>query len=251
MGGTTAQIDIKQAYERAIWADADNTLVLRQFPTFWKCYDTIDRGRPIADCPLCRHNDVCEICELHEEFPLPVDIPVDELAGRRGLDSYEEAICAMAPPEVDWVDKVRQKGVSFSLSLSLSLSCEPQPVFLTFICVRIQPPEKKESFFGRLFSRKKTEEAKAPEPAAADDSCAATVGFTGTGTAGSRPPTATGERPKSALRDRPTSASSRPTSADDKSRPPSALRPISATERRPTSYGVRASSGARRVGFAP
>ena len=51
-------------YRKAVRADADAALILRQLDTYFSLYDDIGRGEKIYACPLCRYGRLCELCYL-------------------------------------------------------------------------------------------------------------------------------------------------------------------------------------------
>ena len=51
-------------YRKAVRADADSAMLLRQLDTYFQYYDEIGRGEKIFACPLCRYGRLCELCYL-------------------------------------------------------------------------------------------------------------------------------------------------------------------------------------------
>ncbi len=51
-------------YRKAVRADAEAAILLRQLETYFPYYDEIGRGEKIFACPLCRYGRLCELCYL-------------------------------------------------------------------------------------------------------------------------------------------------------------------------------------------
>ncbi len=55
---------VELQYRRAVRADSDSALILRQLDTYFSLYDEIGRGEKMFACPLCRYGRLCELCYL-------------------------------------------------------------------------------------------------------------------------------------------------------------------------------------------
>ena len=55
---------IELQYRKAVRADAEAAIILRQLETYFQYYDEIGRGENIYACPLCRYGRHCELCYL-------------------------------------------------------------------------------------------------------------------------------------------------------------------------------------------
>lgn len=62
------QLDVEQAYKRAVTADAENADILRLRETYALEYDKFGRKVERGDCVLCTGGTQCEICVLKARF---------------------------------------------------------------------------------------------------------------------------------------------------------------------------------------
>jgi len=61
--------DVANAYKKAVRADSNNAVILRQLPMYYKYYDEFGRGENIqGPCPCCTVETRCEMCTLEQKW---------------------------------------------------------------------------------------------------------------------------------------------------------------------------------------
>lgn len=107
--------DIESAYRRAVYADAYNGDILRQFETYALEYDKIGRGEVLLpqphsttssggnkNCPICRGVDKCEACVLLDAFKQEIANIPPSVGGRRArLDHISDFLYNHNKPPLD------------------------------------------------------------------------------------------------------------------------------------------------------
>ena len=53
--------EVEAAYVKAVWCDAWNAEILRQYETFALSYDTFGRGETLTNCLICKDRIKCEV----------------------------------------------------------------------------------------------------------------------------------------------------------------------------------------------
>jgi len=92
---------IERAYCRAVYADAKNADILRQYETYALEYDKYGRGEVLMDkCPTCVGSTQCETCSIYFQYQKELEHIPPTLGGRRHtLDEIEHyLINAEKPP---------------------------------------------------------------------------------------------------------------------------------------------------------
>ena len=94
------QLDIDNAYCRAVKADPGNSLILRQYPQYFAAYDRFADGRDLYSCPLDTGNTRCESCRLRSMIKEKLQPGPN---GRlRRLNSISKIIEETPPPRLKW-----------------------------------------------------------------------------------------------------------------------------------------------------
>ncbi|OQR99686.1 regulator of chromosome condensation (RCC1) [Achlya hypogyna] len=90
-------------YIKAVQADPDNAMILRQYEAYVKCFHLYGRGEKLGavPCRLCRVSRKCEKCEYFETSPSS-DLPLTPLGGRIGLKEASEVILSREPPRPEY-----------------------------------------------------------------------------------------------------------------------------------------------------
>lgn len=101
-----------EAYRRAVWADAHNADLLRQYESFAPEFDKYGRGERIRKCSICKGGQLCEVCSLMERFRDELEVmPALGSVGteRRSLDALIKYLLEMPKPPINFVPKVKEK----------------------------------------------------------------------------------------------------------------------------------------------
>lgn len=102
--------DFEIAYKRAIYADAANANIIRQFESYTFCFDKYGYGDSIRNnsspetrlCNICKGDYKCEICILYETYSDEIEkIPIRN--GRRDLISICEGLINLDKQEVPFL----------------------------------------------------------------------------------------------------------------------------------------------------
>lgn len=77
--------DVEYLYKRAIYADAQNADILRQYETFVLEYDKYGRGEVLTskDCLICKGVEKCESCLIYEIFAKEIENMPPSIGGKR------------------------------------------------------------------------------------------------------------------------------------------------------------------------
>jgi alpha-tubulin suppressor-like RCC1 family protein/Ca2+-binding EF-hand superfamily protein len=93
--------DIDNIYQRAVYADAGNADLLRQFETYALEYDKYGRGDMITKCLICRGQTLCEICLLKKMYLNEIETMPPGIGGRRRrLDSIDDYLVNSHKPKL-------------------------------------------------------------------------------------------------------------------------------------------------------
>lgn len=94
-------IDIDNIYQRAVYADAGNGDILRQYETYALEYDKYGRGDMITKCLICRGQTLCEICLLKKMYSEEINTMPPGIGGRRRrLDSIDDFLVNSHKPKL-------------------------------------------------------------------------------------------------------------------------------------------------------
>ncbi|KDO31373.1 hypothetical protein SPRG_03990 [Saprolegnia parasitica CBS 223.65] len=113
-------------YIKAVQADPDNAMILRQYEAYVKCFHLYGRGEPLSKvpCRLCRATRKCEVCEFFETTP-STDMPVTPLGGKLGLKEAAEVIQSREPPRPAYVPFVPPARESITDKISKVIQLSP------------------------------------------------------------------------------------------------------------------------------
>lgn len=117
--------DVRTAYRKAIRADSENAVVLRQLPTYYRLYDELGRGEhDHGECPLCTVEIKCERCTLEEKWPM--EYPPGPLGRPRRLNSIANLLTNQGPPPLEFEEPTIKKesawaGVGAKMKGALSV----------------------------------------------------------------------------------------------------------------------------------
>jgi alpha-tubulin suppressor-like RCC1 family protein/Ca2+-binding EF-hand superfamily protein len=93
--------DIDNIYQRAIYADAGNADLLRQYETYALEYDKYGRGDVVTKCLICRGQTLCEICLLKKMYSDEIYSMPPGIGGRRRrLESIDDFLINSHKPKL-------------------------------------------------------------------------------------------------------------------------------------------------------
>eukprot|EP01029_Cantina_marsupialis_P001211 TRINITY_DN109910_c0_g1_i1.p1 TRINITY_DN109910_c0_g1~~TRINITY_DN109910_c0_g1_i1.p1 ORF type:complete len:1320 (+),score=436.55 TRINITY_DN109910_c0_g1_i1:137-4096(+) len=103
--------ELEQAFIRAVAADPHHALILRQFPAFYKAYDTHNQGTKVKNCPLDVGPALCPWCKLLKRWNVDISKKEfkDPLSRVLGLDKISKILIEAPPPELEWESKLKKK----------------------------------------------------------------------------------------------------------------------------------------------
>lgn len=107
--------DIEEAYRRAVIADPENLLYLRQYETFIREFEQFGDCEGFEKCPLCKGGILCEFCFLKHNWDSSLsDVPKGPGGRLRRLKSLSQILVDAPKPSLDefW-DKPPVKDHSF------------------------------------------------------------------------------------------------------------------------------------------
>jgi len=108
--------DYDACYRRAVWADARNADILRQYESYALEFDKYGRGERIRKCAICKGGQLCEVCTLTERFRDELEVmPTLKSIGteRRGLDDMIQYLLDAPKPTLNYTPKEKKKGGMF------------------------------------------------------------------------------------------------------------------------------------------
>ena len=93
---------IEYVYCKAVYTDAKNAYILRQFETFALEYDKFGRGEVLfGKCITCFGTFVCETCSLYRQYAIDLEHMPPALSGRRHtLQEIDDYMINTDKPEV-------------------------------------------------------------------------------------------------------------------------------------------------------
>mmetsp|Transcript_32208 Transcript_32208/g.51257 ORF Transcript_32208/g.51257 Transcript_32208/m.51257 type:complete len:1524 (+) Transcript_32208:142-4713(+) len=103
--------EVEDAYTRAVKADPANATTLRQYPTYFTCWDKYGYGEKILKCPLDKGSIKCEICVLKHNCE-DNDFPPGPGGRIRRLDSIGKILLDSSLPPMNYeIFKGKTEGV--------------------------------------------------------------------------------------------------------------------------------------------
>jgi Ca2+-binding EF-hand superfamily protein len=93
--------DFEKNYARAVFSDAENADILRQYESYGLEYDKFGRGETLGKCIMCHGTTLCEICILNKMYKEEIEnIPSGIGGRRRRLVSMEDELINNNRPEL-------------------------------------------------------------------------------------------------------------------------------------------------------
>jgi hypothetical protein len=93
--------DYEKNYARAVFSDAENADILRQYEAYSLEYDKFGRGETLGKCIMCHGTALCEICILNKMYKEEIEnIPSGIGGRRRRLVSMEDELINNNKPEL-------------------------------------------------------------------------------------------------------------------------------------------------------
>ena len=120
--------DIEEAYRRAVIADPENLLYLRQYETFIREFEQFGDCEGFEKCPLCKGGILCEFCFLKHNWDSELrEVPKGPGGRLRRLKSLAQILVDAPKPSLEeFYDKPVEKDHSFLGSLKRALSSGPR-----------------------------------------------------------------------------------------------------------------------------
>jgi alpha-tubulin suppressor-like RCC1 family protein len=107
--------DVEHLYKRAIYSDAENADILRQYETFVLEYDKYGRGEVLTskDCLICKNVEKCEACLVYDIFAKEIANMPPSIGGKRHrLQEITDYLINHNKPELEAITIVRSKRPS-------------------------------------------------------------------------------------------------------------------------------------------